>query len=204
VLLGWPNRLVGDVILLQLMTGSRPGEVKKMQWPHLRLDSTPAYWDKPNWFTKQRKPHHLVLSQEAADLLRAIQTRRDQPFVEPERFKGNNAYYARLRWEVAKTSIFVFPSTVPGKPIDQANFDRSFRRILKAAGIGHLRLHDLRHSAASFLVQKGYSMPQIGKLLGHSSALTTERYAHLTDRSTEAAAETLANVVDLARHRKRA
>jgi site-specific recombinase XerD len=51
--------------------------------------------------------------------------------------------------------------------------------ICKAATINGLRLDDLRHSYASFLVAGGASLPMIGKLLGHTRSATTERYAHL-------------------------
>jgi len=52
-----------------------------------------------------------------------------------------------------------------------------------------LRLHDLRHSFASFAVAGGLSLPMIGKLLGHSQPSTTARYAHLADDPVLAAAE---------------
>jgi site-specific recombinase XerD len=44
-----------------------------------------------------------------------------------------------------------------------------------------VRIHDLRHTFASLLVSGGMSLPMIGKLLGHSSPKTTQRYAHLLD-----------------------
>lgn len=51
--------------------------------------------------------------------------------------------------------------------------------ILKETGITNLRMYDLRHSFASFGLELGYTLPQIGELLGHSSPTTTARYAHL-------------------------
>ena len=48
-----------------------------------------------------------------------------------------------------------------------------------------VRLHDLRHSFASIAAASGASLPLIGKLLGHTQAQTTERYAHLVkDQAT--------------------
>ena len=49
-----------------------------------------------------------------------------------------------------------------------------------AAGLPDLRLHDLRHSYASTLVNNGVSLYDVQKLLGHSSITTTQRYAHLS------------------------
>jgi site-specific recombinase XerD len=44
-----------------------------------------------------------------------------------------------------------------------------------------LRIHDLRHSFASFLVNAGRSLYEVQRLLGHTSSRTTQRYAHLSD-----------------------
>ncbi len=52
-------------------------------------------------------------------------------------------------------------------------------RIRRAAGIGEARRHDLLRSFAPVAGTSGLSLPVIGKLLGHTKAVTTERYAHL-------------------------
>ena len=51
----------------------------------------------------------------------------------------------------------------------------------------HLRLHDLRHSFASFMANKGIPVRLISELLGHSSIQTTLRYAHVFDKSLKKA-----------------
>ncbi|MBL8670826.1 MAG: tyrosine-type recombinase/integrase [Alphaproteobacteria bacterium] len=58
---------------------------------------------------------------------------------------------------------------------------RFWRRIRDAATLSDLRLHDLRHSYASFAVADGASLYMVGKVLGHAQARSTERYAHLSD-----------------------
>lgn len=49
----------------------------------------------------------------------------------------------------------------------------------KKAGLPHVRIHDLRHTCASWLINKGVDLYTVGKILGHSSPMTTARYAHL-------------------------
>jgi integrase len=49
----------------------------------------------------------------------------------------------------------------------------------RRAGMKDLRIHDLRHSFASFLINNGRSLYEVQRILGHSSARMTERYAHL-------------------------
>lgn len=52
---------------------------------------------------------------------------------------------------------------------------------------GHLRVHDLRHTCASWLVQAGVPLLEVSKLLGHSTIEMTERYAHLAPENLKAA-----------------
>ena len=57
------------------------------------------------------------------------------------------------------------------------------------AGIEDVRLHDLRHSVASHAVMHGVPVPVVSRLLGHTNPQMTLRYAHLSNRDIEAAAE---------------
>lgn len=72
---------------------------------------------------------------------------------------------------------------------------RMWDDLLAAAQITNLRVHDLRHNFASLGVSAGLSLPQIGGLLGHASAQTTQRYAHLVDEAAAAAAARVAALV---------
>jgi integrase len=58
---------------------------------------------------------------------------------------------------------------------------RPWESIRRTAGLDDVHFHDLRHSYASLLVNDGASLPIIGRLLGHTQAQTTMRYAHLAD-----------------------
>jgi integrase len=69
------------------------------------------------------------------------------------------------------------------------NLEKPWRRIRDAAGIADVRLHDLRHSFASVGAGMGEGLPIIGRLLGHHSAATTARYAHLSSDPIRAANE---------------
>jgi len=57
----------------------------------------------------------------------------------------------------------------------------AWEKVRRAAGIPDVRIHDLRHSFASFAVMSGGTLPVIGKLLGHNTPITTARYAHLSN-----------------------
>lgn len=59
------------------------------------------------------------------------------------------------------------------------NLQKPWRRIRKLADLEDVRIHDLRHSFASIAAAQGASLQLIGRLLGHASPQTTQRYAHL-------------------------
>ena len=61
-------------------------------------------------------------------------------------------------------------------------------RLRAKAGLPHLRIHDLRHQYASFLVNAGRSLYEIQRILGHSDPSVTQRYAHLSTKSLQDAA----------------
>lgn len=72
-----------------------------------------------------------------------------------------------------------------GRPIAASNWRRRvWTEALTSAQVEPARVHDLRHTCASWLIQDGWSLAEVGQHLGHASAQTTQIYAHLlpTDR----------------------
>ena len=67
----------------------------------------------------------------------------------------------------------------------------------KTAGLPDVRVHDLRHSFASFLVNAGRSLYEVQRILGHAHVSTTQRYAHLSQESLLSAANAVSKVVSL-------
>ena len=83
---------------------------------------------------------------------------------------------------------YVF-ATSTGRPF--TDIKKQWQTIRTAAGIEDVRLHDLRHSAASVLASDGESLKIIGELLRHKDAKSTNRYAHVNQRAARAAADKL-------------
>lgn len=79
---------------------------------------------------------------------------------------------------ILNQEALIFPSTNdPKKPIDIRS---AWERAVKLANIIDFRFHDLRHTVASYLAMSGYSLLDIGTLLGHKDMQSTKRYAHLS------------------------
>jgi integrase len=86
---------------------------------------------------------------------------------------------------------YVIPGNKPGGHF--IGVQRPWQRIRAAAGLEGLRIHDLRHAFASVAASSGMALPIIGKLLGHTQAATTQRYAHLAADPVKAAAQDVAS-----------
>lgn len=88
---------------------------------------------------------------------------------------------------------------VGGKPGARLNdMEAPWREIRTSAGLDDVRLHDLRHAFASVAVSSGMGLPIIGKILGHTQASTTARYAHLAADPVKAAAASVARKIEAA------
>lgn len=88
---------------------------------------------------------------------------------------------------------YIFPGRNGKEPL------REVRRLWYAArheaGLKGVRLHDLRHSVASFAGGQGYSLFLIGKLLGHKDIRSTQRYAHLADDIRKTMADSVGEAI---------
>ena len=90
-------------------------------------------------------------------------------------------------------SPWVFPS--PREPARARSDPRLWNKVRKLAGIEDVRLHDLRHSFASQAAMQGIPLPVVARLLGHAQVKMTLRYAHVSDRDVEAAADRIGGVM---------
>jgi integrase len=149
-----------DVIRFLLFTGCRSGEALAARWE--QFDFTHVLWTKPSSHTKQKKPHRVPLSAPMLQLLSQIRQRQvpASPWVFPNDEGGHRK---TVRWD--------------------------WDRLCHAAGLRDVRIHDLRHTYASYVVSSGWNLPIVGKLLGHTQAVTTQRYSHVLDHPLREATE---------------
>lgn len=153
------NPLLADIVAFLLFTGARKREALDAKWQD--IDWRQQLWRIPK--TKSGKVRHVPLSSGALKVLQGLKEKSDS----------------------AIEHIFANPRT--GKPFVSIFYSWDTART--EAGLPELRIHDLRHSFASFLVNAGRSLYEVQELLGHADIRTTSRYAHLSRERLREAVE---------------
>jgi len=138
-----------DIIIFDLNTGLRQDELLSLQWSRVDLFRKIIIIQE----SKNGKPRTIPLNQIALDILMEKSKRRNLK------------------------SDLVFLSNMSTK-IDRHNLRRAFNIALDKTGIQNFHFHDLRHTFATRLAQRGIDIYKISKLLGHQDIRMTQRYSH--------------------------
>lgn len=152
------NRPVCLIAMFLLSSGARLSEALSATWE--QIDEQNRVWRIPALNSKSKRIRSVPLNDSALEVLAELDT------------KG------------ARGHLFVNAAT--GKPY--TTIAKVWNRLRKEVGIPKLRLHDLRHSFASMLINSGRSLYEVQKLLGHSDTKVSERYAHVNLRTLQDAA----------------
>ncbi|HEX7476319.1 MAG TPA: tyrosine-type recombinase/integrase [Polyangiales bacterium] len=148
-------------------------------------------------FTGCRRNEVANLRWDEVDLERGLLRLRDSK-TGPKTIQTNRAALDIIEAQERPVgAVYVFPEAKkPGR------LNRSWERIRTRAQLGDMRLHDLRHNFASAAAGSGASLVMIGKLLGHGSSATTERYAQLRDDPAKQASEAAGAAISAAMAKK--
>lgn len=147
------SHVLPDFVAMAINTGMRKNEILGLTWDRVCLKAGSVILRSDD--TKNARPRVLPLNKEARA---AVESRR----------QWVHKHCRDSRWVFADRS---------GERVK--SIYASWREALEQAGIEDFRIHDLRHTFASWLVMKGISLYVVRDLLGHSSIKMTERYAHL-------------------------
>jgi integrase len=160
------NRTVCDIILYLLSTGARLNEALQARWEH--IDIAHRIWKVPATNSKSGKVRTIPLNSTAIELLSRQKSEDKSEWVFPSK---------RNAWR---------PYTTIQKVWD---------RLRRKAGLEHCRCHDLRHTGASYMAQAGISLYTTQGVLGHSSPIVSQRYAHLSVTNFLDASDKVADVI---------
>jgi integrase len=152
------NRTVCRVALFLLSTGARLNEALSAKWNE--VDVPNRVWRIAALNSKSKKVRSVPLNDSAIAVLNELDTKQEFEHLFVNRQTG-------------------LPYTTVMKV---------WTRLRKAAGLPQLRIHDLRHQFASRLVNAGRSLYEVQQILGHSQPIVTQRYAHLSSRTLQQAA----------------
>lgn len=152
------NRTICRIALFLLSTGCRLNEALQATWS--QIDRGNRVWKIPASNSKSKRIRSVPLNDSALEVIGQLDT------------------------EGAFEHLFVNRRT--GKPY--GTIMKVWSRLRKQAALPHLRIHDLRHQYASFLVNSGRTLYEVQQILGHSDPSVTQRYAHLSSKSLQEAA----------------
>ena len=160
-------RWIKEIILLDIQTGLRQGELITLRWPMVDLSRRVVTIPRPN--TKNNEPKTVPLNDIAMDIL-------------------------KNRPRSLQTDLVFFTRNHTQHRAD--NVRREFRKVIRRSGIIDFRFHDLRHTFASRCLHSGADLYQVQKLLGHKNGAVTQRYAHHCVDSLRSAVDGLAKGFD--------
>jgi integrase len=163
------NPMLGPIVKLMMLSGCRRGEALRAKKSDFDLER--GSWLIPN--PKGGKARHIPMNSNAVKTIRS-----------------SLLLGASLSHNYEQNSyIFVNPRT--GLPFEQIYY--SWDTARKKAGLDDLRIHDLRHSFASAMVNSGMTLYDVKEILGHANIKTTQRYAHLSNQRLREAAESVSD-----------
>ena len=178
------------MLLFLVVTGLRLGEAQALRWrdvdarrKRLTVRHTLEQLPREQWVltTPKSRPSRdrvIPLVPPALDVLRQ---QRDR-----QKFEHGAAREAWL------DNDFVFANEI-GDATSQRHVQDAMKRSLVRAGLDPtLRVHDLRHTAGSYLPALGIPLPTVQAIMGHSTLAMTQRYAHVQEAMLEDAAERMA------------
>ncbi len=158
-----------EMVLIALRTGMRQGEIKGLQW------SSIDWLNRSVAVRHSRDDYRKVLVPPKSNRTRHIPLDVD--------------LYAMLYERKAATG-YVFLAR-DGQPFNNDRLNNAIRKLCKQAGLRKIGWHTLRHTFASHLAMRGVPLPAIKELMGHSSIMTTMRYAHVAPSTLRSAIDML-------------
>lgn len=192
---GFLNEPYRTAVLLAAATGMRWGELAGLHWQRVNLAAglvdIVETWDptagRVKAYPKGHNRRAVPIVGWLADALHAAQDRAGPPAA------SCGLEHARGGAKCRSGLVITGPH---GAPMNGKNFGRrQFAEACALAGVDRVRLHDLRHTFASWLVQDGVTLQEVQRLLGHASITTTQRYAHLGVSQQDKVISALSNTV---------
>jgi len=172
-----------------LATGARAGELTALLWRHVDFDEGEIVIEQSKGGTPRRVPVSRAVLAE----LKESRRQRERAGDEADAETGVTVSDLERRRKILEAPVF---TSATGGPVSVWNVSQAFKRLARKIGKGELRLHDLRHVAATkFLGQGRASLPEVATLLGQKTLIMARRYAHATKARLRSIVEDAADPV---------
>ncbi len=181
---------MGIAVLFSLFTGVRRGELLSLRWSDIDMDKHLVYIkrtvNRVKDYESKNKKTKLVITDTKTTKSRCVIPIIDYLYKLLEKHRERRDKEKLLAGELYEDNDLVFATEIGGL-IDPANFNRTFSRMAKRAGIGHANPHCLRHTFATRSLEVGMDLKTVQELMGHSSIkVTGDTYMHvMIDRKVE-------------------
>jgi len=171
---------------IAVTTGMRMGEIAGLKWGDLDWKTGNIHIQRQ---VQRRKGEGLVFSPpKSASGIRTIKLGKKT--IEYLREHRNRQHTERMNAGENWQSHDLIFSTPIGTPLDNSNVNKVYKQCLKKAGLPNIRFHDLRHTAATLMLQEEVNPKVVQERLGHSDiSLTLNTYSHVLPSMQEEAAE---------------
>ncbi len=177
---------------LALRTGLRKGELLGLRWEDLDLTGGTASIRRTLQRTNSAGLTALPTKTHSSERRIALPT---ECLHSLKQHRDRQAQGGKAAGNVWKASGYVF-TRPDGSPIEGATLTRHFNALLRRAALRRIRFHDLRHSAATLLLEQGVELVVIKELLGHAHiGVTATVYAHVRLRLQRDAIDLLGNAL---------
>ena len=178
--------------LVGLALGLRQGEALGLRWEDVDLD---ARLLRVRRALQRRRGGGLILTEPKTQRSKRTIPLPGQLVTALEDHRARQAKERAAAGSLWRDSGCVFTTPI-GTPVDPRNDSREFRKLLARAGLPPVRLHDLRHTAASLLLAQHVPARVVMEILGHSQiALTMNTYSHVAPEVSREAADRMARAL---------
>jgi integrase len=161
------NQMLGSYVRIALLTGMRKGELLNLRWKNVDFERKQILLEE----TKNGDSRTIPMVGELKNLLHDLAQK-----------------------EMTSIDMLLFPGVED--PTKSRDFQTAWKRALKVASIHDFTFHDLRHCAATIMLEAGVPHFAVARVLGHRLLNTTLRYSHLTEQAARDALEHISKKVE--------